>query len=291
LSQGLPISEFEYVVCDGGSDDETTEILKRYDNQIRWISEPDNGQADAVNKGIGMTTGDVIAWINSDDVYYPGAFEKVKAIFETYPDVQAVYGDAEHIDEYDQFIESYPAEHWSYERLIQTCYLCQPAVFFRRELIEKFGGLNAALNYCMDYELWLRYGKCTNFYYLPEKLAGSRLYKSNKTLGQRVAVHHEINDMLHQKFGSVPDKWILEYAIAKVEEDTNSCINDSSQDKQLSNMYVYKSIWTFWHWKKVPSLKSFRILAGCWTDNNLRSLKNLYNRIKLPMKSYFDSIS
>jgi glycosyltransferase involved in cell wall biosynthesis len=168
LAQKSSNIEIDYVICDAGSKDETLEVLKFYEDQVRWVSEPDKGQADAVNKGIAMTTGDIIAWINSDDIYYPGAFEAVRAIFEAHPDVLALYGDADHIDEQDEFLEAYPTESWNYERLRETCFLCQPAVFFRRSLVERFGGLDDSLKYCMDYDLWLRWGKYISFHYLPK---------------------------------------------------------------------------------------------------------------------------
>ena len=85
-------------------------------------------------------------------------------------------------------------------------------------MVEKYGLLDINLNFCMDYELWLRYGQHTDFYYLPEVLAGSRLYETNKTLGQRVAVHYEINEMLKHKFGLSPEKWVVAYASVLVEE-------------------------------------------------------------------------
>lgn len=273
--------EIDYVVCDAGSNDQTLEILKRYEDKIRWISEPDQGQADAVNKGIKMTMGDIIAWINSDDVYYSGAFEAVRAIFEAHPDVMAIYGDADHIDELDRVIEAYPTESWNYERLIETCFLCQPAVFFRRSLIETFGNLDASLKYCMDYELWLRWGKHISFYYLPQKLAGSRLYKDNKTLGQRIAVHYEINEMFRRNFGKVPEKWIFGYAHVKIEEDLNLDRTNIGQNLKFVHALAYNSLWAFWHWNHKISLKALGKVGFWWLWSRISWFKFLLSGRKL----------
>lgn len=279
LAQKSPNIEIDYIVCDAESLDETLEILKLYEDKIHWISEPDKGQADAVNKGIAMTTGDIIAWINSDDTYYPGAFEAVKAVFEANPNVLAVYGDADHIDEQDQVMEAYPTEEWNYERLRETCFLCQPAVFFRRSLVERFGGLDASLKYCMDYELWLRWGRHSSFYYLPQKLAGSRLYKDNKTLGQRIAVHYEINEMFRHKFKNVPDKWLFGYAHVKVEETLHLDRTDVRQNLTFVNALVYNSLWAFWHWNHWISLKALGRISFWWFWSRISWLKyQLYSK-------------
>lgn len=228
-------NDIEYIVCDGGSNDETIEILKKYNHKLRWISEEDQGQADAVNKGISMTNGDIIAWINSDDIYYPGAFDKVQKIFESHPEIEVIYGDADLINEFDEVIYSYPIEFWNYQRLMEVCYICQPAVFFRRTLIDRFGNLEDSLNYCMDYELWLRYGEYVDFHYIPEKLAGSRMYSTNKTLGQKLQLHYEVTQMLKQKFGKVHDNWIVGYAFTKAEDVTKL--------NKFDDVEVRKIIW------------------------------------------------
>lgn len=211
-------AQIEHVVFDGGSTDETLEILRRFTPAVRWVSEPDKGQADAVNKGIRATDGEIIGWLNSDDVYYPGAIARAVAYFEMHPEIDIVYGKADHIDLEDRPYEAYPTEPWDFDRLKEACFICQPALLFRRRVVEQFGALDTELNYCMDYEYWLRLGKSgARFAHLEEKLAGSRLYKENKTLGARVNVHREINNMFRTLLGSVPDRWLLNYAHAVVE--------------------------------------------------------------------------
>ena len=148
-------NDFEHFVVDGGSSDETLNILKKYEHCLTWISESDDGQAHAIDKGLAMSTGEIIAWINSDDIYYPHAFKQISSLFEANPDIAVVYGQADWIDEADEIIASYPTRSWDYNQLTRECYLCQPAVFFRRSLVDRLGGLNPSLQYCMDYELWL----------------------------------------------------------------------------------------------------------------------------------------
>jgi glycosyltransferase involved in cell wall biosynthesis len=211
--------EIEHVVFDGGSNDDTVAVLKRFNPPVRWVSKKDRGQTDAVNQGIRATDGEVVGWLNSDDVYYPGAIARVVAFFEANPEIDLVYGMADHIDLNDYAFEPYPTEPFDLERLKEFCFICQPALFFRRRVVEKYGLLDESLHYCMDYEYWLRLGKAgARFAYLEEKLAGSRLYAENKTLGAKVEVHREINDMLKKTLGRVPDKWLFGYALAVAEQ-------------------------------------------------------------------------
>lgn len=213
----------EHYVVDGGSTDGTVEVLERHGHVARWISEPDRGQADAVNKGIRRTDGEIIGWLNSDDVYYPGAVDYVVRFMAQNPDVDVVYGMADHIDEDDKAFEAYPTEPWNLGRLAQTCFISQPALFLRRRVVERHGLLDESLHYCMDYEYWLRLGRAgVRFAYVERKLAGSRLYADNKTLGARVAVHREINDMLKQMLGEVPERWLLNYAHAVMGAEATS---------------------------------------------------------------------
>jgi glycosyltransferase involved in cell wall biosynthesis len=216
LAQRRP---FEYLVMDGGSRDESVEILQRYSAELQWVSEPDSGQADAVNKGLARATGEIIGWLNSDDIFYPGAVAAAADFLMRRPDIDVVYGNGNHIDENDRVIEPYPTEDWDFERLKERCFLCQPAVFFRRRLVDRFGPLGVHWRYALDYEYWLRLGKGgVRFARIGALLAGSRLHPETKTLGSRVKVHAEINDMLRSLLGRAPDRWLYNYAHAVLDD-------------------------------------------------------------------------
>jgi glycosyltransferase involved in cell wall biosynthesis len=251
------------VVFDGGSTDSTIEILKRFSPPMRWISEKDKGQTDAVNKGIIGTDGEVIGWLNSDDIYYPGAISRVVAFFEAHQEIDAVYGMADHIDLQDHAFEVYPTEPWNYDRLKQTCYICQPALFFRRRVIEKHGLLDESLVYCMDYEYWLRLGKAgMHFAYIEEKLAASRLYAENKTLGARVKVHGEINDMFKKLFGQVPYRWLFNYAYSV----TESKIIKREHHHMFYKLLIVSFINAAWRWNGFISVKA-RNQLNAWIQS------------------------
>jgi glycosyltransferase involved in cell wall biosynthesis len=248
-------AEIEHVVFDGGSTDDTVQVLKRFGHGVKWVSEKDKGQTHAVNKGIRATDGEIIGWLNSDDVYYPGAIAHVIAFFESHPDVDVVYGMADHIDLSDYAFEPYPTEPWHFPRLMDTCFICQPATFFRRRVVDQHGLLDEKLRFCMDYEYWLRLAKAgVHFAYTEKKLAGSRLYAENKTLGSRVKVHAEINDMHKSLFGKVPDRWLWNYTHAVAEEKL-----DRSRSPRWFNLYMlFVAVKAALHWngRIAPEIKT-----------------------------------
>jgi glycosyltransferase involved in cell wall biosynthesis len=246
------------VVFDGGSTDNTIEILKHFSPPVRWVSKKDKGQADAVNQGIRTSDGEIIGWLNSDDIYYPGAIASAVAYFSAHPEVDVVYGMADHIDLEDRAIESYPSEPWDFERLKEICFICQPAMFLRRRVVEQHGLLDESLNYCMDYEYWLRLGKAgVRFGYLEEKLAGSRLYADNKTLGASVEVHEEINDMFKGLFGRVPDRWLKNYAYVAVLQKTNRSTSPYWFNIKLLTWTVFAA----WRWNRSMSVTMVATIA------------------------------
>jgi len=216
MSQNVP--GLEYLVIDGGSTDDTVEILKRHGDRFDWLSEKDRGHADAINKGIARSMGPIVGWLNSDDVYYPGALATVLEFFDAHPDVDVVYGDANHIDERDAIIEKYPTEPWSWERLLETCFISQPAAFFRRSVVDRHGLIDQQAAPSIDYEYWVRLGKNgVRFEYFPRLLAATRLHDEAFTVGSRVACHAATNNFMREHFGKTPDPWIFSYAHAVAE--------------------------------------------------------------------------
>jgi glycosyltransferase involved in cell wall biosynthesis/Flp pilus assembly protein TadD len=174
---------FEHVVIDGGSTDGTTAVLKHYPH-LRWISEKDRGQSDALNKGLRMATGDIIAWINSDDWYEPGVFGAIAEFFAQNPDKNVVMGNCNLINEQGEIFDTVINHergfgalktHWI-ARSIPT----QPAIFFRKKLLDEFGLLDESLHFAMDYDLWMRFATKNRFYHLDRTVANYRFHSEAK---------------------------------------------------------------------------------------------------------------
>lgn len=182
LVQDYP--NLEYWVMDGGSTDETVEILESYGDQIRWRSEPDNGQSQAVNKGWKCSNGDILGWVNADDLLEPFAVWSAVEKLSAKQSVGAVYGDTFYIDEVDKIIQPYSTRTYNYEALVSETenFIPQPSVFIRRTVLEKTGFLNERLHYVMDYDLWLRMGLIAPMEYLPTPMAALRLHSKAKTV-------------------------------------------------------------------------------------------------------------
>lgn len=202
LGQSYP--HIEYLVFDGGSNDRSQDILASYGSRIRWVSEKDRGQAHAINKGLIQARGDILAYLNSDDVLLPGAVEAVVQAFADHPEWDLLYGDADWIDEADAVLEPYPTAAFSGPKLLQYCFLCQPATFWRRRLTQRIGLFNEDLRCCLDYEYWLRAHQAgARLEHLPVKLAGSRLHDETKTLSLREPVYLETIRVQKEHIGFV----------------------------------------------------------------------------------------
>jgi glycosyltransferase involved in cell wall biosynthesis len=189
LAQDYPNTE--YMVIDGGSTDGSVAIIRRYASRISyWVSEMDRGQAHAINKGFERARGDILAWLNSDDTYLPGALSSVAACFAERPDVDLVYGDYVYIDpEGRTLLRRRLFDSMSYETLLYHDYLGQPAVFFRRSLLDKVGPVDEQLYYHMDWELFLRMWKVCQPLHLRVPLATSRLVPTAKSNAQDSAAY------------------------------------------------------------------------------------------------------
>ena len=210
LNQDYP--NVEYIVMDGGSSDDTIEILKSYGDSILWESEKDNGQADAVNKGIRRAKGKIIGWLNSDDTYVEGAISKMVSYFRQHPNTDMVYGEGWYTDKQGKITERYLTEKYNKERLAEMCIICQPTAFFAKEFVEKVGMLDIEHQLSMDYELWMRMAEYGKIAYIPEYIATSRMYEENKTLSRRKEVYEETCKAVKRHYKYVPITWIDGYA-------------------------------------------------------------------------------
>ncbi len=186
VDQGYP--ELDYFVLDGGSTDGTVEILQRYADRLRYVSERDGGQAAALNRGFSESTGEIVGWINSDDFYADGALAAVGEVFATRPEVQWLYGRCPIVDregkETRSFVTTYK-EFWmkrySFERYMIENFINQPTVFFRRSLLDRVGPIADGMHNAFDYHLFLRMAEKARPYYLPRVLASFRVYADAKT--------------------------------------------------------------------------------------------------------------
>ncbi len=172
--------DVEHLVIDGGSSDATREILGRQDFAA-WISEPDAGQSDAINKGLSRSSGEILGYLCADDFLEPGALEAVREIFRSHPDTDVVHGDAYFLESDSRWKRLKRSGEFSYRRLRRGNFLLQPAVFWRRSVHERFGGFDPGLRYGMDHEYWLRIGAATRWHYLAQPLATCRLHADAKT--------------------------------------------------------------------------------------------------------------
>jgi hypothetical protein len=181
LSQNY--SDLDYLVMDGASTDNTLDVLRGLGDRVRWISERDAGQSDAIRRGFCQTQGEILGWLNADDVLMPGALQSVAEFFAAHPEVDLVYGDATYIDaEGKEIGRCVHVEPFSMRRLLHySDFIVQPAAFFRRSAYEAVGGLDPTLHWGMDYDLWLKLARAHKVAYLPKPLASYRWLTDNKT--------------------------------------------------------------------------------------------------------------
>jgi glycosyltransferase involved in cell wall biosynthesis len=206
-------AELEYIIVDGGSTDETLGILEKYKHRLFYISEPDQGMADALNKGFARATGDVLAWLNSDDIYLPGTLQNITDHFTLYPEHQWVYGHCRMIDEEDREVRRWITKYkllksksFSYSRLLVENFISQPAVFFKRDLLAEAGPVDTDLPTAMDYDLWLRMGRLSEPGVVQCFLAAFRVHKLSISARQYRRQFQEQYE-IHQRYDNTA--WLL----------------------------------------------------------------------------------
>lgn len=213
---GQSYQQLELVVVDGASTDGTQAVLARLqaaDRRVRWVSEPDLGPADALNKGFAKVRGTLVGWLNSDDLYTAGALERAVAALCSERNLTMVYGHAEHIDALGQVIDRYDTRtpEAGLAGFATGCYICQPTVFFKRTFLRLLGNLDTTLQTAFDFDYWLR-----AFSAMPERIgfvdavqAQSRLHAACLTQKMRRTVALEGAMLTHKYLGRAQLGWVV----------------------------------------------------------------------------------
>ncbi|MCF7804250.1 MAG: glycosyltransferase [Candidatus Marinimicrobia bacterium] len=195
-------SNTEYIVIDGGSSDSTVEIIEQYEKHITyWISEPDTGQSNAINKGLKKATGEIWAYLCSDDTYNEGVLQSVATVFQENPNCDLIYGGCNFINENNIVTRVKRPGEFNRKKLLMGNYLYQPSVFLRTNIFQRFGLFSEELNYSMDYEYWLRISKEANFCYIDKILSNYRLHTNSKSMDQIVSMVRE-SSKVRKRYGA-----------------------------------------------------------------------------------------
>lgn len=230
LSQDYP--NIEYWVIDGGSTDETLDILRSYESRIKWLSEPDSGQSQAINHGWRLTKGEIITWLNADDILAPGIVLQAAEILRAHPEIGGTYGNCTYISQTGEVIKPYPVQPYNFDRLVTETenFIPQPGTFLRRDIVRRAGNLDETIHFVMDHDLWLRMGFYAPMKYLPLQAGYARIHDSAKTI---------------QAISRFADEFIRMYQKILTHPDCPSHLREKER-RILHQAYVHSASFAFW---------------------------------------------
>jgi glycosyltransferase involved in cell wall biosynthesis len=216
LTQDYP--NIEYIIVDGGSTDETVEIIKKHEGRIAWwVSEKDKGQTDAINKGFARANGQILAWLNSDDTYESGAISAAVKYLQEHPEVGMVYGDCNFINEDGNVIGKFNSAQTDYRLLRQGyAHIPQQTMFLRADLWKQVGPLDPSFYFAMDYDLWTRLAARTQLKYVPQTWANFRLHTTGKTIAADDRCWPEMVRVHYRDGGSFFSVIVAKYYLRKL---------------------------------------------------------------------------
>jgi len=195
LAQDYP--RIEYLVVDGGSTDGSPEITRKYADRLAWwVSEQDQGQASAILKGFARARGEILAWLNSDDLYLPGAVSSAVQTFRSRPEAGLVYGNAITVDENGEPYNRLDFLQYDLIDLMSFRIICQPSVFMRRQIYDQSGGIDPAYHYMLDHLLWVRMARIAAVHHVPQTWSAARFHPAAKNVAQAAGFSREILRML-----------------------------------------------------------------------------------------------
>lgn len=289
LMQEYP--NLEYIVMDGGSTDQTLTILEHYSDALKWFSETDQGQADAINKGFTRASGELFGWLNSDDYYAPGALHKVATYFNDHPQAQFVYGDAIGVDEKGQSYgvrlhtrKRQQIDESDFDVLVNRYdFIVQPACFWRASLWHEIGELDITLHYAMDYEYWMRVTQHYPLHYISGSLAYERLYGQAKT-GSGGLIRMKEIESIAARYGrqSLPQNYQPEAAALYTLEGIRSLIKGnwlSSKQNLLNAWRLHSPFLKFLKYFSIFIFFGERAMPWVWLwINRFRTISNRLRR-------------
>ena len=216
LSQDYP--RIEYIAVDGGSTDDTNQILARYGPRLRVFRQTDAGAAQAINRGFRRGSGTICVWLSADDTLLPGSVSAAVKSFQLSRSLDVVYGEANWTASDDTLLGRYPTSPNAVLQFWRECLICQPAAFVRRSALEEIGYLDEELKSAFDYDLWIRLSKKVEFGYLDRCLATSRMHRANLTLSQRGTALREAMTVQLRHFGYTPFQSVYGYCAYRVDK-------------------------------------------------------------------------
>ncbi len=207
LDQKYP--NLEYIIIDGGSTDGSVEIIQKYSDKLSyWVSEKDGGQTDALNKGFRHATGEIVAWLNSDDMYVQQTFEIVGKTFLKKPSLDVVFGNSLLVDVNDRVLRrTRNTPYWWPSQILLGVVLPQPAAFWKQALFEKYGYLDESFHFAMDYEFFCRIGQYIRVKHIPKDFVCFRTHPAQKTETLQKTCKQETQNIRNRYITKVCGRW------------------------------------------------------------------------------------
>jgi len=257
LGQDYP--NLEYLIVDGGSTDGSLEIIHKYADRLAWwVSEPDKGQADAINKGLARATGKYVAWLNSDDLYLPGTIQKAVETLEKFPDTGLVYGNLLSINARGEHVNTIQYRPFALEDLLAFFIIGQPTVFMRRSVLEKVGYLSEEYHFLLDHHLWLRFASESSLKYIPRPWAAARYHPSAK-------------NMQAEHFGAEAFR-ILDWART---QPKMAAVIEQSEDRILGGLHRFNAHYLLDAGQPLRALQAYRNVWKHYPEFALRRLNRI----------------
>lgn len=274
-------NDIEYILIDGKSSDNSIDIIKKYSDRIAWwVSEPDNGQAAAINKGLHKASGEIVAWLNSDDMYAPGAISTAVNYFKDNPSVGLVYGDGISFDQDGYPLNDLKSGEWDLKDLVSFHIICQPTVFFRKKLLEEIGYLDEDYHLLLDHQLWLRIARITEIRHVSGIQAFARHHPEAKNVASAAGFVGDANKVLDWMQSQPDIEKIIHHnrraVMAMFHRFNGRYLLDSGQSRA-----AIRSYWYSFKWLPTIALKEWhRILFAILSIIGFKSIGNVYYSLK-----------